>query len=124
MKSMARTIALAFVFAFGITAESGDAQPQSQFPAASHQTGETQVAPKLQGASEELTPPEVEKLIQDNLGLEPAMASAAVSVTTNDQIVVLGGNVDTQSQHMLALRIARFYAGNRQVVDKIRIKQM
>jgi osmotically-inducible protein OsmY len=122
MKSMAAMMALAFVFA--ITAESVEAQPQSEFPAASAEPGETHAAPKLQVASEELTPPEVEKLIQDNLGSEPALAGVPVNVVTNDEIVVLTGSVGTESQHMLAVRIAKFYAGNRQVVDKIEINQM
>ncbi len=122
MKSVAGMMALAFVFALGVTAESVEAQSQSQFPAASAQPGETQVAPKLQIESEGLTPPEVEKLIQDNLRSEPALTSVPVDVTTNDQTVVLAGRVDTESQHMLAVRIAKFYAGNRQVVDNIRIQ--
>ena len=37
--------------------------------------------------------------------------------------LVLTGNVDTETQHDLALRIAQSYAGDRRIVDKIKVKQ-
>jgi osmotically-inducible protein OsmY len=45
-----------------------------------------------------------------------------VGVKTTDKSVTLTGSVDTERQHDLALRIAQSYAGDRKVVDKLKIQ--
>jgi len=66
---------------------------------------------------------QVEQQIQDKLNSEPALANTKVSVRTNDRSVTLTGAVNTEQQHDFALRIARSYAGNRKIVDKIKVQE-
>jgi osmotically-inducible protein OsmY len=60
--------------------------------------------------------------IQDKINSEPALANTNVEVKTNDRSITLTGTVDSQRQHDLALRIAQSYAGDRKIVDKIKIR--
>jgi len=53
---------------------------------------------------------------------EPALANTNVEVKTTDKSVTLTGSLDTERQHDLALRIAQSYAGDRKIVDKIKIR--
>jgi len=41
----------------------------------------------------------------------------------DENTVLLTGNVDSEQQHDLALRIAQSYAGDRKIVDKIKVTQ-
>ena len=75
-------------------------------------------APPPQG----LSAAEVEKQIQDKLDSEPALANEKVGVKTNAKFVTLTGLVDSERQHDFALRIAQSYAGDRKIVDKIKIR--
>jgi len=70
-----------------------------------------------------LTSTEVEQEINDHLASEPTLATAKVNTKVEAQSVELTGRVDTEAQHNLAVRIAKSYSGDRQVVDKIRVKQ-
>jgi hypothetical protein len=70
-----------------------------------------------------LSAAQVEQQIQDKLNSEPTLANTKVSVRTNDRSVTLTGAVNTEQQHALALRIARSYAGNRKIVDKIKVQE-
>ena len=65
---------------------------------------------------------QVEQQIQDKLNSEPALANMNVRVKTDDRFVTLTGTVDTEAQHDLALRIAQSYAGDRKIVDKIKLR--
>jgi len=71
----------------------------------------------------QLTSTEVEQEIEDHLVSEPALATDKVNTKVESKSVELTGTVDTEEQHSLALRIAKSYSGDRQVVDKIRVKQ-
>ena len=75
-------------------------------------------APPPQG----LSTAQVEQQIQDKLNSEPALANMNVRVKTDDRSVTLTGMVDTEVQHDLALRIAQSYAGDRKIVDKIKLR--
>jgi hypothetical protein len=75
-------------------------------------------APPPQG----LSAAEVEQQIQNKLNSEPALENVKVGVKTNAKSVTLTGLVDTERQHDLALRIAESYAGDRKIVDKIKIR--
>ena len=41
----------------------------------------------------------------------------------DENSVILTGRVDSEQQHDLALRIAQSYAGDRKIVDKIKVAQ-
>ena len=72
--------------------------------------------------SDSLSTPQVQRQIQEKLNAEPALANANVGVKATDKAVTLTGSVDTERQHEMALRIAQSYAGDRRIVDKIKIR--
>lgn len=71
----------------------------------------------------ELSSAQVEQKIQDKLNSESALSKAKLEVKADRQSVTLTGTVDTDAQHDLALRIARSYAGDRKMVDRIEVRQ-
>ncbi len=73
--------------------------------------------------SQGLSSVQVQQQIQQSLNSEAALANTNVSVKTDESAVVLTGTVDSEKQHDLAVRIAQSFAGDRQVVDKIKIRQ-
>ncbi len=72
--------------------------------------------------SEGLTAPEVQRELELRLRYDASLAGTSVGVRTDDQSVVLTGNVKTESQHDEALGIAKTYSGNRAIVDQIAIQ--
>ena len=97
----------------------GFAQPQNP-PLAG-----TRVTPEQAAkSSEDLTTPEVQKLIHDGLSSEPALADASVSVRTDDRAIVLMGTVGSEKQHDAALRITQSFTGGRQIVDRIKVSRV
>jgi hypothetical protein len=74
-------------------------------------------------APSEWSTAQVEQQIQDKLKSEPALSNAKLGVKADQQSVTLTGTVDTDTQHDLALRIARSYAGDRKIVDRIEVRQ-
>ena len=72
---------------------------------------------------ERLSAAQAHKQIEKDLRSEPALANTNVASTTDDSSVVLTGTVDTQAQRDLAIFIVQSYAGNRQIVDKIKVRQ-
>jgi BON domain-containing protein len=68
-----------------------------------------------------LSTPEVQAQIQQGLNSEPMLRNSGVGVHVDDESVVLTGTVDSERQHDLALRIAQSYAGDRKIVDKIKV---
>ena len=73
--------------------------------------------------SQGLSTAQVQQQIEQGLNSEPALANTNVSVKADESAVVLIGTVDSEKQHDLAVRIAQSFAGDRQVVDKIKIRQ-
>ena len=73
--------------------------------------------------SQGLSTAQVQQQIEQGLNSEPALANTNVSVKADESAVVLTGTVDSEKQHDLAVRIAQSFAGDRQVVDKITIRQ-
>lgn len=91
--------------------------PQGQTPG--RQMPPDQEAPP----AEQMSSTRVQQQIEQHLNAEPALTSTNVRVKTDDQSVVLTGTVDTRGQHDLAMRIAKSYAGDRQIVDKIKVRE-
>jgi hypothetical protein len=90
----------------------GRQTPRAQMPP------DTQ-APPPQTMSTEL----VEQQITQRLNSEPELAKSNVDAKVDENSVVLTGSVDTETQHDLAVRIAQSYAGDRKIVDKIKVKE-
>jgi len=73
--------------------------------------------------AENISTTQVQMQIEQHLNAEPTLTSTNVGVKTDEQTIVLTGTVDTKDQHDLALRIAKSYAGDRQIVDKIKVRE-
>jgi hypothetical protein len=89
-----------------------DQAPRQQMPP------DTKVPPP-----DELSTAEVEQQIQDKLTSEPELAKTMLGVKADNKSVTLTGTVHTDTQHDLAVRIARSYAGDRKIVDRIEVRQ-
>jgi hypothetical protein len=70
-----------------------------------------------------LSTTQVEQQIQEHFNAEPALTNTNVGIKADESLVVLSGTVDSDTQHELALRIAKSYAGDRKIVDKITVRQ-
>jgi len=66
---------------------------------------------------------QLEHQIQGKLNSESELASTHLSVKSDANSVQLSGSVDNDYQHDLALRIAQVYAGDRKIVDKIKVER-
>jgi BON domain len=81
-----------------------------------------QMPPDIKAPSQELSPTEVQEQIQKKLDTEAALSTVVVKATVNHNSVMLKGTVQDERQHDLALRIAKSYAGEREIVDKIEVR--
>ena len=82
-----------------------------------------QMPPDQEAPPQGLSTPEVQQQIQQGLNSEPALRNSNVGVHVDENSVILTGTVDSETQHDLALRIAQSYAGDRKIVDKIKLIQ-
>lgn len=74
-------------------------------------------------APEALSTDQVKQQIQEKLNTEPELAHTPVRAKVGPHTVTLKGNVASERQHDLALRIAQSYAGERKIVDRIKVRQ-
>ena len=65
---------------------------------------------------------EVAQQIQKKIDTEPLLKGSTVKAAVDDGSVTLTGTVDSEQEHDIALRIAKSYAGKRDIVDKIKIR--
>lgn len=66
---------------------------------------------------------QIQQQITQQFSMEPKLAGMNLRADVDEASVVVSGIVDTVEQHDLALRIAQSNAGNRNVVDKIQVKE-
>lgn len=99
-------------------------------PGSTPPTFPPEISPRQQMPPDTKAPPprqlsnaRIEQLIQDKLKNEPQLADTNVRVETNDKSIHLSGAVDTDQQHELALRIVQSCAGDRKIVDKIKVRR-
>jgi hypothetical protein len=90
-----------------------DRAPRQQMPP------DQEAPPQGQG----LSTPEAQQQIQQGFNSEPMLRNSNVGVHVDENSVILTGTVDSEQQHDLALRIAQSYAGDRKIVDKIKVTQ-
>lgn len=96
--------------------------PDQQMP---EQKGTKQMPPDVvpqQGSATPMATTDVQKELQTKLDADPALQSAHVSAVVDDNNVTLAGTVPTEEQHQEALRIAHTYAGERKLVDNIKVQ--
>jgi hypothetical protein len=89
---------------------------------------ESQQTPQQQMPADQEAPPglstkKVQQQVQQGLNSEPALDNSKVGVHVDENSVILTGTVNTEAQHDLAMRIAQSFAGDRKIVDKIKIMQ-
>jgi BON domain len=88
------------------------------------QTPRTQMPPDTEAPPpQSMSTQQVEQQIAQRFSSEPELSKSNIDAKVDDNAVVLTGSVDTETQHALALRIARSYAGGRRIVDKVKVKQ-
>ena len=98
--------------------------PQSTPPTfPDERTPRQQIPPDQEAPPQGLPTPEVQQQIQQGLNSEPMLHNSNVGVHVDENSVILTGTVSTEEQHDLALRIAQSYAGDRKIVDKIKLMQ-
>ena len=66
---------------------------------------------------------EAQQQIQQRLKSEPALHNSDISATVDDTSVVQTGTIHSEQEHDLALRVAQSYAGDRKIVDKLKLRQ-
>jgi osmotically-inducible protein OsmY len=66
---------------------------------------------------------QVEQQITQQLNSDPRLAGMNLRAEVDEASIVISGIVDTEQQHDVALQVARLHAGDRNVVDKITVKQ-
>ena len=66
---------------------------------------------------------EVEQQITTHFSSEPGLRDNNIDAKVSTDSVVLTGTVETEEQHERAVRIAQAYAADRQIVDKIKVRQ-
>jgi BON domain len=76
-------------------------------------------APTPEAASAE----QIEQQITQQLTADPKLEGTNVRADVDEASIVLSGTVNTAEQRDLAVEIARSHAGDRNVVDKIKVKQ-
>ncbi len=65
---------------------------------------------------------EVQQEINKKLSEEPRLNTTKVRFDVDDRSVIVGGTVQSEEQHTLALKLAQSYAGDRKVVDFVKVQ--
>jgi osmotically-inducible protein OsmY len=66
---------------------------------------------------------QIQQQITQQFSTEPTLAGMNIRADVDEASIVIAGTVDTAEQRDLAMSIAKSHAGDRNVVDKIKIKQ-
>ena len=111
---------LALLLATSALAQYPGQQPPQSTPPTFPQA---QQAPDQEGPPQRMSTGEVQQQIQQGLSSQPSLRDAKIDVRVTEASVFLTGTVDSEAQHELALRVAGSYAGDRQLVDKIKVRQ-
>jgi hypothetical protein len=65
---------------------------------------------------------ELQQQIEQALSKESELATSNIQVSVDKNAVTLTGTIDSPDERTLALRIAQSYAGERQVIDKLKLR--
>ena len=99
-------------------------QPQSTPPTSpDDRASRQQMPPDQEAPPQGLPTAEVQEQIQQGFNSEPMLRNSNVGIQVDENSVILTGTVNSEEQHDLALRIAQSYAGDRKIVDKIKLTQ-
>ena len=122
---------LALLLATSALAQNPGQQPPQSTPptfpqgqqARPEQMPPDQMAPDQEGPPKRMPTAEVQQQIQQGLSSQPSLRDTKIDVRVTDASVFLTGTVESEAEHELALRVAGSYAGDRQLVDKIKVRQ-
>ena len=64
----------------------------------------------------------LQRSLEGKLAAEPILKNADLDVRVTERDVTITGTVDDQRQHDAALQVVQSNAGNRQIVDKIKVR--
>ena len=64
----------------------------------------------------------LENVMRERLAAEPLLKNAKLDVHVGSRDITVTGTVDDQRQHDLALQVIQSDAGDRQIVDKIKVR--
>ena len=81
-----------------------------------------QVVPKSKHAAVAQSDDALAKSIEDRLGRRTALAGADVKVEVNAGVARLSGHVDSWSEHLTALTLARSTTGVKKVIDDLEVR--
>ena len=121
--------ALVLLMATAVFAQQAGQSPPTSPPQSTPPTFPDERAPRQQMPPDQdaprqgLSTPEVQQQIRQGLNSEPTLRNSNVGVHVDENSVILTGTVSTEEQRDLALRIAQSYAGERKIVDKIKLMQ-
>jgi hypothetical protein len=94
------------------------------FPEGGRQSPRQPMPPDQQAPTPEATSAEqIQRQITQQFSTEPTLNGTDLRADVDEASIVVSGTVDTVEQHDVALRIAQSHAGDRNVVDKIKVKQ-
>jgi osmotically-inducible protein OsmY len=65
---------------------------------------------------------QLQQQIEQALSKESELATSNIQVSVDKNAVTLTGTIDSPDERTLALRIAQSYAGERQVIDKLKLR--
>ena len=137
---MQNRVLLIFALALALSSLSGGAQTTDRqgvpgtpptFPSDQRKPGQTGPDTRLPSDPSSMPPDtrapapssrELQQQIEQALSKEPELATSEIRVMVNKDTVTLLGTVDNPNDRTLALRIAQSYAGERQVIDKLKMK--
>jgi osmotically-inducible protein OsmY len=72
---------------------------------------------------QKLSTKEVQQQIEQGFSSDPMLRNSSIAVHVDQNSVILTGTVSGEQEHDRALRIAKSYAGDRKIDDKITVKQ-
>jgi hypothetical protein len=114
---------LMLLLSFGAFAQQAVYHPVALAPIRFGSTNWAQDPLQSPQSSEILTSPEIQQQILDEFKSEPALTDSALNVTVDDNSVLLSGEVHSEKEHELVLRIVHSYAATREIVDRITVNQ-
>jgi len=81
-------------------------------------------APNNKSGHHQMSTKDVAENLQKDLDSKnAAYAGSKIQAVVDDQSITLSGTVTSQSQHEMAMQLAKAYAGDRRIVDRLVIQQ-
>lgn len=96
--------------------------PSDQAPRVPQSDQQPQYPPDVAPAQMPMSASATEDVIRQKLAAEPLLKNAKLDVRVTEHDVTLSGTVDDQRQHEFALQVAQSNAGDRHIVDKIKVR--